>query len=460
MRRRGFSVLAALTTVLVFIGGLSTSQIASASKVYSDSYPTVDKLVVGKENWFGANCPIQEVTFSFLSLMNNSAYWQNNTDYSTYLPSLNSAISSGSWAVSQGQDYYNSGSSYWAAVVWSETPGSVVIDPGYTFLVSSYMKTATITVNDSCELIINANSSSMPIAFSPGVGPSRPHNGWYASNFFVSGATVAFPNLVREEPVRAKYVAMGDSFSTGEGNDPFEPGTAIGGVNECHRSSQAYPRLLQADTNLNLGPTAFVACAGATMASVLYGGSGAGNWSEGPQVDALSAETAVVTITIGGNDVGFQEYLTICLAHIASCAPNSPTHDAVMDIINSTTFLTNLENVYEEILAKAPNAQVYVVDYPHLTEYDTEYCGLIDLSGGYSIQHALNTKIDTATVNVRFADPDYYDRLHYVKTSAVGSPFSNKHFCSGNEPDFGYTTFHPNTQGHIDYATVVAGAIG
>ena len=74
----------------------------------------------------------------------------------------------------------------------------------------------------------------------------------------------------------AKSVFMGDSFSSGEGVSPFEIGTDAGGVNECHRSPLAYPRLLQGD--LDLGLTAFVACSGATTDNVLHGGNAEGAW--------------------------------------------------------------------------------------------------------------------------------------------------------------------------------------
>ncbi|HSW78005.1 MAG TPA: hypothetical protein VLG36_04360 [Candidatus Chromulinivoraceae bacterium] len=98
----------------------------------------------------------------------------------------------------------------------------------------------------------------------------------------------------------ATYVAMGDSFSSGEGNSPFEYGTDIPNVDTCHQSSVAYPRLLQNDASLNLGTTAFVACSGATTSAI----TSAYN-NEVPQAAALSNSTQKVTLTIGGNDVGF-----------------------------------------------------------------------------------------------------------------------------------------------------------
>lgn len=67
-----------------------------------------------------------------------------------------------------------------------------------------------------------------------------------------------------------KYVAMGDSFSSGEGNPPFEAGTDEGGVNECHRSDRAYPRLIAGSSNgiPSLSLTDFRACSGAVTSNI------------------------------------------------------------------------------------------------------------------------------------------------------------------------------------------------
>lgn len=146
-----------------------------------------------------------------------------------------------------------------------------------------------------------------------------------------------------------KYVALGDSFSSGEGNSPFEYGSDVSNENECHRSSLGYPRLLQNDPNLNVGVAVFVACSGATTANVQNGGQ----WSEPAQLDALTSETEVVTLTIGGNDVGFSNYVLGC---VVACGPGTPIYNAMMDGIDQPAFKANLVYTFEEILDAAPNA--------------------------------------------------------------------------------------------------------
>lgn len=97
------------------------------------------------------------------------------------------------------------------------------------------------------------------------------------------------------------YIAMGDSFSSGEGNDPFESGTDESGVNECHRSPDAYPEWLSQTPSLGMESYLSVACSGATTNDVLgvtETDNPTGVWNEPAQVDALSDETQVVTIRL------------------------------------------------------------------------------------------------------------------------------------------------------------------
>ena len=260
----------------------------------------------------------------------------------------------------------------------------------------------------------------------------------------------------------AAYVAMGDSFSSGEGNPPFEWGTEVDGTNECHRSGQAYPRLLANDSALDLGSVAFVACSGATTASVLNGHSGKGNWNEGAQVNALSTDTEVVTITIGGNDVGFEEYAYACT--IKLCGPGSFDYNYVMDEINDADFRASLVQTYETTLTTAPNAQVYVVGYPYMAVESSGSCwGSVDLTGAWAVQSQLNAVIESAVDEVEVSNFNF--NIHYIDPNEEGSPFEGMHLCNGGETDFNglsiplVYSFHPNSQGQLHYKEIIAGVV-
>lgn len=250
------------------------------------------------------------------------------------------------------------------------------------------------------------------------------------------------------EPPVARFAALGDSFSAGEGVLPFEVGANEPGVNQCHRSLRAYPQLLQG--SLALGPTTFVACGGAMAANVI----GSGQWNEPGQLDVLTGDIETVTITIGGNDAGLKDYLMSC---VVICGPGSPAYTAMLDGIGQPAFGDVLEYAYERILEEAPNAEVYVADYPYLSASSVEACWGLDFSGAYEVQTALNEAIETAVENVAASNP----RIHYVPTNYTGSPFEGGELCGGSgTPLFnglmlpGEFSLHPNVAGHQAYATV------
>lgn len=264
------------------------------------------------------------------------------------------------------------------------------------------------------------------------------------------------------------YVAMGDSFSSGEGNPAFNPWTDRGGVNECHRSQDhAYPTLLANDSSLNLDLVDFVACSGATMDDVFGNaepGDPLGKGDEPAQIDAINGDTDVVTITIGGNDVGFSDYILDCLWE---CGPGDPAYTTIMSNINVLQFKLELKSTYSEILERLtnPNARLLVVDYPNLAGSNSSgMCNWIDYSGAYSVQNALNDVIETAVDEVDQSD----SRIELVDTNAAGSPFAGRHLCNGDPSteDFnGFISnnweysFHPNNSGHQHYKEVVADAL-
>ncbi|HEX7853590.1 MAG TPA: SGNH/GDSL hydrolase family protein [Sphingobium sp.] len=90
------------------------------------------------------------------------------------------------------------------------------------------------------------------------------------------------------------YVAMGSSFAAGPGVGVQASGSPSG----CLRSTSGYPSLVAKALDLGLTD---VTCSGATSLHVLDGGQ----MFLPPQVDALRPHTQLVTVTIGGNDVGF-----------------------------------------------------------------------------------------------------------------------------------------------------------
>ena len=99
-------------------------------------------------------------------------------------------------------------------------------------------------------------------------------------------------SLTRDLPQGAEYVAMGSSFAAGAGIGPLQAGTPP----RCGRTVNNYASLLAAAHGLTLKDAS---CGGATTEHIL------GAWDELPaQIEAVSADTRLVTITVGGNDLG------------------------------------------------------------------------------------------------------------------------------------------------------------
>ena len=141
------------------------------------------------------------------------------------------------------------------------------------------------------------------------------------------------------------YVALGDSYSSGVGTRTYiDDGTS------CQRSVYAYPSLIATARGYALN---FRACSGAKVADV-----------QNTQLTPLSATTAYVTLSVGGNDAGFSSVLT-------TCAQPSWASDCYGAIDKAQTFIRStlpgrLATLYAAIRSKAPNAKVVVVGYPRI----------------------------------------------------------------------------------------------
>ena len=290
----------------------------------------------------------------------------------------------------------------------------------------------------------------------------------------VPGLGLDYPRgevLTREKRPATPYLALGDSYSSGEGVEPFEPGTNFSGVNECHRSDSAYARLISGTSPKipALGVQGFRACSGAVTENIRYGPQ----WNEpGAQLDLPAwpdTTTQLVTLTIGGNDIGFGPTINTCALNPPAC--DSAFQDANTKVANLGG---SLAGTYAEILKRLPNARVYVIGYPPLFAAGTG-CTLGPNSDypitesrkqqAIDLLNALNKKIKDQVDVVRAMNDGYYQRLKFVPADGQNSPFLGKHICS-NDPYFHglnlantVYSFHPNAAGQQAYATLVANAI-
>jgi lysophospholipase L1-like esterase len=239
-------------------------------------------------------------------------------------------------------------------------------------------------------------------------------------------------------PARAaqavNYVAMGDSYSSGAGAGNY--------VNSsCARSANAYSALwAQAHT---AAAYTSVACTGATTATLLRS-----------QLTALTAATTLVSLTIGGNDIGFSNVLTTCyLRGDAGCRTAVDAAEAKA----TTSLPTKLDQVYSAIRSRSPHARIVVMNYPDFYSGSASCAGIsvrsqaaIDEGNG-----VLSTVIAAAAHRngVVFADARGNFAQHEV---CSGTPW-----ISGLVPAHMGDSYHPTAAGHLGgYLTAFDSAAG
>jgi len=149
------------------------------------------------------------------------------------------------------------------------------------------------------------------------------------------------------------YVALGDSFSAG----PFI-GTMRTDPPGCARSRDNYPAFL-ADW-LDVASYTDVSCSAATTVDLYQRMRMFDGKTTRPQLDAVSADTDLVTLGIGGNDFGIYDSLIRCQdGRLATCPVAELEADA-------RKVAGRVEKAVRRILEVAPDAAVYVVGYPDI----------------------------------------------------------------------------------------------
>jgi len=262
---------------------------------------------------------------------------------------------------------------YWVAVVLGVLIGAtlefLIVSPKH--LRNGGEKGAIYLGSAALGMIAGA---AMTVALVVGVAFVRNHS---------QGGTVAQVPTVHQ--VVGEYVALGDSYSAGEGLRPFSPHTGSAKSNDgngCHRSDLAYSQWLVFDPPQPA--VRFVACSGAVTADVTKGydvvqGDGS-SFTVDPQVEGVHPEVGLVTITMGGNDVLFSKIVIHCLTHDdcmnADFAPPDTDHRTIdypdtqplgQWAVEAADRLSGyIGSLYANLRQSYPNARIVVIGYPYL----------------------------------------------------------------------------------------------
>jgi lysophospholipase L1-like esterase len=220
-----------------------------------------------------------------------------------------------------------------------------------------------------------------------------------------------------------RYVALGDSYSSGVG-----AGSYLSDSGSCQRSSKAYPSLWAAAN----APASFsfTACSGATTSTV-----------KNSQLAPLTSSTTLVSVTAGGNDVGFANVMQTCVLQSEATCVNA-VNTAIGQINN--TLPGSLSSLYAGIRGKAPQARVVVLGYPRFYQLNGSCIAGLSETERAAINRggdALNAMLAKQAANAGF----FY--------SSVVDEFTGHEICSGAAWLHSVSvpvsnSYHPTATGH------------
>ncbi|MBS2963611.1 SGNH/GDSL hydrolase family protein [Actinocrinis puniceicyclus] len=165
------------------------------------------------------------------------------------------------------------------------------------------------------------------------------------------------------------YVALGDSYASGLG-----AGSYLSDGSSCYRSTNAAAYLWK---NANSPASfAFPACSGATTSDVLS-----------TQIASINSGTNLVSLIIGGNDVGFSSTMENCvLWGTSTCVSDVNADEAKAESVLPGRY----DNVLSAIKAKAPNARIVFMDYPDFYDLSVSFCVGLSSTSRAKIDEGIN----------------------------------------------------------------------
>ena len=243
---------------------------------------------------------------------------------------------------------------------------------------------------------------------------------------------------------QSRYVSMGSSYAAGAQIGPLVPGSPA----RCGRTQNNYAHLLATRLKLDIVD---VSCGGATTAHIL------GPWLQlPPQIDAVTSDTKLVTLTIGGNDL---RYVTNLMA--ASCSRTSSGGSSVRRPCPpvrwpaSTDYEAleqHLRDIAREVHRRAPQARLVFV----------EYLSIVPAKRGCAEVPLDQTEIDAARDTLRHMAEvtKKVAKTEGASLLPMGELSKSHEACSADPWGAGHpgkpADWHPTTAGHVAIAKELA----
>lgn len=299
--------------------------------------------------------------------------------------------------------------------------------------------------------------------------------------------TAGHPMPAALASVQGSYLALGDSYSAGEGLPPFVDGTA---VTACDRSADsAYPTLLSRwlGSSGRQVPFTFNACSGALVKEILNAAHRPGGLVP-PQVSgAVEPSVGLVTLTIGGNNAIFSKVVSACLTAgrcLQEQFPPPNVAEATAAHVPPGALLTKwgpgtIEEIGDEDAAlfralrrDFPNARIIVIGYPYLFPqaaapgfpYFPPLCASVlnrlsadERAGIRTLQDELNDRIyeEAVAADIEYVSPDAIWDGHEPCGARGQYTNSVKPYLNFPNPING-GSFHPNAAGQQTLAALLA----
>jgi len=331
--------------------------------------------------------------------------------------------------------------------------------------------------------------------------------GFYATSYVGEMREVSL-RAAGYESMRLDYLALGDSFSSGEGE--LDDNYYLDGTNneyeKCHVSSRSYPYIISSLLSIGTDYIRSAACSGATTkdvigADTLYLGQGERlgasnlNLNDG---DRILAQTwakenflpgrvhqesfvkkyspKVITIGIGGNDAGFMQKLVTCLGP-DTCDWAGTAKGREQTAIEIKNLFNTLVQTYQALHIASPNSKIYAIGYPNIIDTygdcDLLIGFLLDESERQFMNQGISYLNEVIAAAARSAGVKYVDiqdsygghvicgaespsAMNLIKLGDDISPINRLDWFKV----IGQESFHPNLLGHNFMAESVIESVG
>jgi lysophospholipase L1-like esterase len=232
------------------------------------------------------------------------------------------------------------------------------------------------------------------------------------------------------------YVSVGSSLASGFG--------IANQSTPCGRSDKSYGPLVAAKLRLQLVD---VSCGAAVVPNVLDQPQG----SNPPQIQAVPSDAKLVTVGLGGNDIGYNGTALACGDPATVCtAPASLAAD-------EAALPGKLDAMLAALKAKAPSARIVVVTYPR--EFPKTNCPALSMTDqelailqqmGATVEQDLVAAAKKA--HVLLADP------YAQKGNHTACAPESQRWTAGKVVTDGFA-YHPTALGHQEMAALIAKAL-